>query len=133
MAEVRPCSIEDCPKPKARKSRYCSMHQARIARHGDPNAVHKSYELRRNKGPLYQEGYVRVWVEGKRVFEHRWAMEQHLGRALLPGETVHHINGVRDDNRIENLELWVSYQPAGQRPSDLLAWAREIERRYGAK
>ena len=58
-------------------------------------------------------------------------MEESIGRYLLPGESVHHRNGVRDDNRIENLELWVKSQPAGQRVEDLLAWAREIVGRYG--
>ncbi|MBA2525677.1 MAG: HNH endonuclease [Pyrinomonadaceae bacterium] len=42
-------------------------------------------------------------------------MEQILGRPLLPREQVHHENGIRDDNRPDNLELWKTSQPPGQR------------------
>jgi hypothetical protein len=61
-------------------------------------------------------------------------MAEALGRPLREHENVHHRNGVRIDNRRENLELCVvggREHPPGQRVSDLVRWAREIIDEYG--
>lgn len=78
------------------------------------------------------KGYIVVWTaRGRWEREHRIVMSESLGRPLFPGENVHHKNGVKDDNRIENLEVWTSMQPKGQRTEDLVAWAKEILAIYG--
>jgi hypothetical protein len=93
---------------------------------GDWNREHKP----RYKGECYltTDGY--VWNGATKCYEHVRVMREHLGRLLMKGETVHHKNGVRNDNRFDNLELWASSHPSGQRVEDLVAWSKELLARY---
>lgn len=93
----------------------------------------------RSEGYIVGKGYRLMIVKDKetgkvrRVHEHVLIMEEYLNRRLFDGETVHHKNGVRDDNRIENLELWNKAQPAGQRVEDKINFYIEFLESYGYK
>lgn len=126
------CVVDDCGKPRSCKG-YCRNHYYKAYRHGDPLKQIRRRERRAGEG-TYNNGYhftaiVRNGVQ-RHIGTHRLVMEKRLGRSLRKNENVHHINGNRSDNRPENLELWVRSQPCGQRPVDLVSWAREILTTY---
>ncbi len=66
------------------------------------------------------DGYVNIKIDGTYVSEHRHVMEQVIGRKLLKGENVHHLDGDRANNEASNLELWLMPQVAGIRAKDLM-------------
>lgn len=145
-ARNRKCSIEDCARKHLSRG-YCSMHYQRWSHGydiGGPAADPRTGDRTRVTRPLmewsdwwtkddgYRERRRRI-APGRyeSQLEHRFVMEQALGRPLLRSENVHHRNGVRDDNRRSNLELWSTMQPQGKRPADLVAFAREVLGLYG--
>ena len=115
----------------------CKCHRCRIG---------KGYFLG-DKNPMWhggikklKTGYVYVYIKpnskyscmvangvGRNyVAQHRLVMAEKIKRPLTSNETVHHINGIKDDNRPENLELWASKHHSGQRVEDQIKWAIEI-------
>lgn len=117
--------------------KFTAEHCENISKSAKSNPRHRSHRQfgednhHFKGGSIDKNGYRLINVRrGKQVFEHRVVMSEMIGRPLLSHETVHHKNGVRDDNRETNLELWSTRNPKGQRVEDKLEHALEILATY---
>lgn len=134
------CSVARCTGYISHRG-LCPKHIERLKRLGSLDLPAK--QRRPNAGFMTKGGYWMLQRPGHTyvdqsngrnprgcIMEHRLVMSEAIGRMLLPDENVHHINGNRRDNRLENLELWNTSQPKGQRVADKVAFALEILRLY---
>jgi hypothetical protein len=154
-----PCEIDGCDRRREGQG-LCSKHYQRLMKFGDPlatlrveremcgarkcrrkhyanGACKKHWEQMPDGATMTQSGYVLLYRPESQyaysqgsVMEHRLVMCEILGRPLLEGESVHHKNGIRHDNRPENLVLRVGYHPKGSSIKEQVDWAIEILRRY---
>ena len=118
------CIVPNCDRASRCKG-MCGVHDSRVRR---GSSLDTPIRLTRKDGDtrIDRSGYVIRKLSRGKMSEHRYVIEQYIGRPLLKEETVHHINGIRDDNRLENLELWSKSHPAGQRIQDKLKHSKEI-------
>lgn len=132
----RSCSFDDC-QGDASSFGLCNTHYSQ-SRNGIPLRTSRGRLPAKPEGATREkDGYIYEKASDHPqanswgwIAQHRRVMSEVLGRPLLSTETVHHKNGVRDDNRPENLELWVRYQPSGQRVEDRVSDAIELLKRY---
>lgn len=131
------CSFEGCIRKHHSKG-WCTGHYKQCADGLVLQPITRKFTQRAGGHAgwrLDPAGYVvrSVSIDGapRLELQHRLVVEEHMGRTLLKHENVHHLNGNRADNRIENLELWSTSQPPGQRVVDKLDWARGIIALYG--
>ena len=109
------CKVAGC-SGKVRAHGFCNKHMLRYLRHGDPHFRKKSAN---GEGGFSTQGYRIITVNCRRILEHRHIMEVYLGRVLTSDEIVHHIDGNKLNNSIENLVIHSRRDHVNRHPESL--------------
>lgn len=131
--------IQTNPEKHAKRSEYYLKYYRK--KKGWPLDTPRKRAKKGEESYIDKKGYRIITVsghpncqsDGRTIYEHIYVMSQSIKRPLLPEETVHHKNGIRDDNRIENLELWNKNHCSGQRVEDKIEWCIDFLQNYGYK
>jgi len=128
-----PCAVGGCGRPVLTRDGLCRTHYRYRATGAEDWQRPIPDKAADGEGHINENGYRVITVNGAPVLEHRYAVENDIGRPLLPDETVHHKAGGfkgRSNNDLSNLELWTGKHPKGHRVEDVTEYTLEHQETY---